>query len=239
MQLLNQDREPTWKMQEAEHLVLWTDAWTDPHEDDHMQQIANRRERRLIQQGCLSISDARSDGSWNFPVIEPDEEDADDGEDVEAAADIETWQPDEATQQARPTCKANQRPRPHIPAKISPTFAFNNIVAVDLFFLHSPFKQGDQIVFSAICWGTGFHAVQYITERTAETVFKAFASCWLQHFGTPRLLVADQGSEFSGFFSGALGQLGCLIHTTDSASPWQNGRIERAGQHLKRIIELT
>eukprot|EP00971_Amphidinium_carterae_P150151 2976366-Amphidinium_carterae.1 len=61
MQLLNQDREPTWKIPEAEHLVLWTDAWTHPHEDDHMQQIANRRERRLIQQGSLAISDARSD----------------------------------------------------------------------------------------------------------------------------------------------------------------------------------
>ena len=68
---------------------------------------------------------------------------------------------------------------------------------------------------------------------------------WYKHYGSPRLLVSDQGREFVGQgFCAAINESGAILHLTDARSPWQNSRTERMGgawkQRLAKIcLETT
>eukprot|EP00971_Amphidinium_carterae_P292798 5812916-Amphidinium_carterae.3 len=75
--------------------------------------------------------------------------------------------------------------------------------------------------------------------KTAECTYQAFAKCWLQYFSFPKILVCDQDGEFEGIFQKAISQGGTLQHITDSHSPCQTGRCERAHEHVRRLFELT
>ena len=76
-----------------------------------------------------------------------------------------------------------------------------------------------------------------ITDEQSPTVRNAFADTWVKHYGWPQLLITDQGTEFTGrAFADYVGQYGCLHHFIDSQSPWQQGRTERAGAHLKECM---
>eukprot|EP00971_Amphidinium_carterae_P334249 6469411-Amphidinium_carterae.1 len=140
------------------------------------------------------------------------------------------------------SCQASTRPPAHNPATAGTTYSFNHIIAVDLFHMECPFRpEGNRDVqlLSCLCWGTNYLVIAEVTTKTAEATYEAFARCWLQYFSFPKILVSDQGGEFDGVFHQALSQGGTLQHTTDSQSPWQNGRCERAHEHVRRIFELT
>jgi transposase InsO family protein len=82
----------------------------------------------------------------------------------------------------------------------------------------------------------------FMPDKQSTTVVHAFASLWMKHYGAPELLICDQGSEFTGAaFADYCGDAGILVHYTDAASPWQNGRTERAGgllrDHMKTMFK--
>ena len=88
-----------------------------------------------------------------------------------------------------------------------------------------------------ICWGTGYQMAEPIKDKQSSTVREAFARCWIKHYGAPELLVTDQGPEFlGGEFTKYIAEQGCVHHTIDSQSPWQQGRTERAGGSLKENL---
>ena len=62
---------------------------------------------------------------------------------------------------------------------------------------------------------------------------------WLAHY-TPKLLVCDQGREFTGAaFVDYLNQHGVPIHFIDVRAPWQNSRTEKAGDIYKNRLETV
>jgi len=50
-------------------------------------------------------------------------------------------------------------------------------------------------------------------------------------------MVTDAGTEFKQPFATHLDELGISHHVTDSHSPWQNGRTERRGGFVKKLLE--
>ena len=79
-----------------------------------------------------------------------------------------------------------------------------------------------------------------IKDKQSNTVKEAFAKCWTKHYGAPELLVTDQGPEFlGGAFTKYISEQGCVHHTIDSQSPWQQGRTERAGGSVKENLRDT
>ena len=66
---------------------------------------------------------------------------------------------------------------------------------------------------------------------------KEFKIAWVKHFGWPEIIVHDQRPEFMGNeFQNPAGVGGVLTMPIDSQSPWQNGKIKRAGQSFKHQL---
>ena len=93
---------------------------------------------------------------------------------------------------------------------------------------------------NVLCWGTGLQIVERLEEVNAETTHQALLRCWLAPFGIHMVLIVDQGREFfgEGFSQRLMGQ-GIRVHFTDTHSPWQNSRTEKAGGLFKEKLHLV
>ena len=114
---------------------------------------------------------------------------------------------------------------------------FNETVGADTIFV--TFGQETHAFLNVVCWGTSLQITEYMPEKNAMNALKAIMDCWAVPFGPPLLLVVDQGTEFTGKqFSERLGQMGVFVHFTDTKSPWQASRTEKAGHLFKQKLEL-
>ena len=90
---------------------------------------------------------------------------------------------------------------------------------------------------NVLCWGTSYQWVEAISDKKAETVTQAFMTSWVGHYGAPKLIVADQGREFTGQpFVNTLSEAGIIVHFIDVRAPWQNSRTEKAGGVFKEKL---
>ncbi|CAE6964999.1 GIP [Symbiodinium sp. CCMP2592] len=128
-----------------------------------------------------------------------------------------------------PICKQKKPPAQHRPAHLAArTMPFNEVVGVDLFFVDR------KIFLNVVCWGTNYQIVEIIEDKTSSSVALAMAQAWLAHYGPPMMVVCDQGTEFTGKdFLDLMNDNGTVVHFTDTASPWQNSRTEKAGGIFK------
>ena len=128
-----------------------------------------------------------------------------------------------------PICKEKKPPAQQRPAHLAArAMGFNEVVGVDLFFLDR------KIFLNVVCWGTNYQVVELIEDRTSSTVALAMARSWMAHCGPPMMVVCDQGTEFTGKdFVDIMADNGTIVHYTDTASPWQNSRTEKAGGIFK------
>ena len=89
-----------------------------------------------------------------------------------------------------------------------------------------------------VCWGTLYQLCIPVVDKTAETVAKCVAERWIQYFGPPLVIIADQGKEFVGTkFKEFTNANSILLHIIDVRAPWQNERTERHGDIYKKIFE--
>ena len=131
-----------------------------------------------------------------------------------------------------PICQARKKPNSHRPAHLSRSMPFNEVVGVDLIYINR------RPLLNMLCWGTNFQQVELLPDQTAITVSRALVSNWFAHYGPPTLLVCDQGPEFIGKdFVDLMGDYAVTVHFTDTHSPWQNSRTERAGGIFKDRLE--
>ena len=127
-----------------------------------------------------------------------------------------------------PICSRRQRPSSHRPGHLSREMGFNEVIGIDLMFFRK------LILLNCLCWGTGYQWVEPLPDKKAETVTAALMTSWIGHYGTPKIIVADQGGEFAGkHFVDTLSDAGVIVHFVDVRSPWQNGRTEKAGGVFK------
>lgn len=76
-----------------------------------------------------------------------------------------------------------------------------------------------------------------ITDITAETVAKAFISCWVSRYGCPAEIVTDQGRQFqSALFQQLSKSIGFDHRRTTAYHPQCNGLVERFHRQLKAAI---
>ena len=133
-----------------------------------------------------------------------------------------------------PACAAKGHPpKPRMPAALPRTFRFNETLGADLFEIESP--DGTKITFcNMVCWGTLYSNL----DKTAATVSKCITERWIQYFGPPLVIIADQGKEFVGsHFKEFTSANSILLHIIDVRAPWQNGRTERHGDIYKKTFE--
>ena len=89
-----------------------------------------------------------------------------------------------------------------------------------------------------VCWGTLYQLCIPVVDKTAETVAKCVAERWIQYFGPPLVIIADQGKEFVGTqFKEFTNANSIHLHIIDVRGPWQNGRTERHGDIYKKMFE--
>ena len=121
------------------------------------------------------------------------------------------------------------------------SFRFNHVVGIDLFEVEDPLNREMKItMMNAICWGSNFQVVTRMKPpHTPEHVLEVFSECWLGVFGTPEVVICDQGIEFRASrasFKDRLRERGCVVHIIDVRSPWQNGKTERHGGWWKELF---
>ena len=133
-----------------------------------------------------------------------------------------------------PICESRKKPDSHRPAHLTKAMGFNEVVGVDLMFFHK------KILVNMVCWGTSYQWVQRIKDKSSEEVTRAVMTSWVAHYGPPRLLVADQGTEFtSRVFTQTMSDQGVMLHFADIRAPWQNARTERFGGIWKSKLALV
>ena len=89
-----------------------------------------------------------------------------------------------------------------------------------------------------VCWGTLYQLCIPILDKTAATMAKCTTVRWIQYFGSPLIIIADQGEKFVGTqFKEFTNANSILLHIIDVRAPWQNGRTERHGDIYKKIFE--
>lgn len=140
-------------------------------------------------------------------------------------------------------CSVPGQPKTHRRAQCPRSFAFNKIVAVDIFYVS--YKNSKIPVLNMICTGTNYHVVQRLeveeglrggTPR-ASTVWQHFLASWVRFLGAPQMVISDNGSEFRGRFERGCEDMGILQHLVHPEQPWQNGRAERHGGWLKQKLD--
>ena len=138
-----------------------------------------------------------------------------------------------------PVCLSRPRPLARRPSMLPRCLSFNKVSGIDLLELSVLNISAQPVTcLNAVCWGTGLQVVVKLPAgKTSREVRDAFARHWITPFGWPDLVISDQGPEFVGHeFNEFLGEHGVLDHKTDSQSPWQNGRAERAGAEVKDMV---
>eukprot|EP00971_Amphidinium_carterae_P173220 3434410-Amphidinium_carterae.2 len=119
----------------------------------------------------------------------------------------------------------------------TPCIGFNQTVGADLFFLTGSTPSEKIAVLSVICWGTVYQVCTIVPNKGAKEVRKAYLDSWIKHFGPPRRLVTDQGTEFTAAeFTERLTNEATQHELTATDTPWQNGRTERAGGIIKMMV---
>jgi len=127
-------------------------------------------------------------------------------------------------------CERSRVPKKRRIGAIPPPRSFNDVVGVDCFKVprwDDPTK--DQVMLNIVCWGTGLQQVVPVGGETPLELRTAYRSNWINHYGRPNLLVADNHGSFRGLFSQRARLDGSRIFRNSTEAPWQNSRTERRG----------
>eukprot|EP00971_Amphidinium_carterae_P336232 6472477-Amphidinium_carterae.2 len=136
-------------------------------------------------------------------------------------------------------CHLNKKPSLRRPSMLPRSYTFNRVIGIDCLEIKTGSLSGEHYV-NMVCWGTRLQVVTRIgVSLSAEAVLHKFLQTWVMVYGWPEQIICDQGSEFKGKFRDFVEWNGTLIHCTDSRSPHQNGRTERAGGLVKEQVQLV
>ena len=134
-------------------------------------------------------------------------------------------------------CESRPRPKPAKPAVLPKSYEPGRVIGVDVIFLSSLDKRETFPALNMVDWGTGYQMVERLKNMESDHAWRTFLRVWGRVFGIPEILVADLGNEFRGQFVELASQAGALVRHTAARSPWQAGKMERAGAHFKHVFE--
>ena len=134
-------------------------------------------------------------------------------------------------------CSMQSPPKHSRPATIKDDLDFNDRIAIDgLKFVNS---QGQSFhLYHCIDLSTSFQTAIIAPNRSAEQAIQCLVQMWLCWAGPPSEIIMDSATEFtSESFQNFLQAHNIKSRTIAPGAHWQNGRCERHGQVLERILK--
>lgn len=124
---------------------------------------------------------------------------------------------------------------------IAPVEQFNDRVSLDLqVFSQSQTSNGANYILVMLDHCTRWVELAALRNKEANTVANAFIRGWIARHGAPRVLLTDQGTEFSAsVVANICEQWGIQHRFTSSYNPSCNGIVERANATLKDMIRAA
>ena len=131
-------------------------------------------------------------------------------------------------------CAVYRKPPPRPVVGFPMATRFNQCVAMDL----KTFRTG--YLLHMICTATRLTGGAFIRNKSPETVIHGIMTHWLSIFGTPEVILSDNGGEFCNESMIELAEKFNLnLKTTAAESPWSNGLVERHNQIMGEMITKT
>ena len=131
-------------------------------------------------------------------------------------------------------CGKRERPAPgEMPIAQYPC----QIVGMDMSGPYPMSKSGNCYALSLIDHCTGWVDVKALPRKTAEQVLRYLESEYLPRYGTPEVMIMDNGLEFKNHLvKGYLQKLGVEVRHCTPFHPQSNGKVERFHKTLKQIL---
>lgn len=142
-----------------------------------------------------------------------------------------------ALQYKCPVCVQCSQPKNARPATIKDDMDFNDRVAIDgIDWVNS---QGQSFhLYHLVDWSTNFHVAFVSPSKTTEACLSGIVQYWLSWAGAPAEMLVDPAAELnSEAFSTFAQQNNIRINTTSPEAHHQNGKAERHGQVLQRMLD--
>ena len=131
-------------------------------------------------------------------------------------------------------CARNQRGHSAKPASLPNILDFNQLVAVDAFYVYD--AQGEKVeLMMAIDIGTGYVSAGRLQGHSTATMEASFCTIWSNTFGAPGTVVIDLESGLQAGFGRYSEWHGTRLRPIAGQAHWQNGAVERAIRTWKEI----
>ena len=133
-------------------------------------------------------------------------------------------------------CKETKRPPSRRPSSLPKPRHFGDQLHVDLVSMKDIHGETHWVI-HAIDAVSGYQVARVMENKSADAAALFFEQMWIPILGSPKVIVADLGPEFtSDRFQRSLDFHDVLLHHVPVESPWMNGLAERAGGSLKVIV---
>lgn len=136
-------------------------------------------------------------------------------------------------------CHERKPPKSRRPASLPLPKDMGDQVHIDLIEVDD-YQERRFYIAHATDYATRFQAAEVLSDKSTRFVIKFINNKWLATFGPPRVLVCDQGREFTSWEMEEWASAhSVLLHHVAVQAPWQNGVAERSGGILKTLLSTV
>ena len=125
-------------------------------------------------------------------------------------------------------CYRMHLPSTRRPSQLPRATVFNELVAVDLFWV-TDCKDDKYTILNIVDCATRFQVCTPCRSKRPDDVLAAMESAWFCWAGPPDRLQCDLGGEFHREFGDFMEATGVTVSFSGTQAPWQNGLAERHG----------
>ena len=129
-------------------------------------------------------------------------------------------------------CKAPAIPRP---SRIAPCLRFNQVVGVDIFYVHDSEGVRHQLL-SMVDHSSAYHVVVPIAKKDTTHLERAFCDAWINVFGAPAAVYVDMENGLEKSLARIGDWTGTHVRTAAGQAHFQAGYTERQGGIWKSIF---
>ena len=132
-------------------------------------------------------------------------------------------------------CKRAKAPGIAKPAKVAPCLRFNQMIGVDIFYVHDSGGDRHQLL-SMVDFSSAYHVVVPVPKKDTSTLEKAYCENWLNVFGAPAVIAVDLENGLEKSLARAGDWTGTRIRNAAGQAHFQAGYTERQGGIWKAIF---